>query len=207
MSNVGYDTWYPKDQSCTVFIVKNIASPRKCVRIFNYPIGPGKERDILAIPYVSEADIRHSLLKGELNISLKSGEITVTESNIDLLQFDDCQKDFLIRSGIINGLEVVTDGYAANFPVIFRQNIPLVGTRDSNNRIFSVPTPDKFVNGTLFNNEFRILVRHNGKGLEEGIDYMVSESGGSGTGYDTIVMISFSPKARSRLIADYVVKI
>lgn len=205
MSNVGFDTWWEKSQSCTVFVIKNIAEPRKCVRIFNYPIGPGKERDILAIPFVSEADIRHSLLKGELKVSIQSEEIIVIQSNIDLLQFDDCQKNFLISAGIIDGLEV--SGGSSQLPVIFKQSMQLIGALDGVNRIFTVQPPDKFINGMLFNNEFKIIITHNGKKLEEGIDYMVSESGGSGTGYDTVIFISFSPSNRSRLLADYVVKV
>ena len=62
---------------------------------------------------------------------------------------------------------------------------------------------DKFINGSYGNNVFKISIKHNGRDLVEGIDYMVAESGGVGTGYDTIIL-NFAPKARSVLVADYV---
>ncbi len=218
MSNVGYDTWFRKSCPTTVFIVKNIARGGKRVRIFQYPINNGDTRDLLMIPGVSEADIRHSLLKGVLREKIVNGEITITESNIDLLQFDTCQYDFLRSAGIIDGLEVQggggSDGYS--FPVVFRQNVALVGTFNDVNRIFTVPNGEKFVNGSIvvpgsvvLNHEFRIIIRHNGRTLVESVDYILSESGGGGTGYDTIAFISLVPRARDEgtLVADYVIEI
>jgi len=200
---VGYDLWFPK--TCdTKFVVRNIARGNKTVRVWNYPILNGKTRDLMTIPAISEADIRNGLLKGELGIKFKTRELVVVESNIDLIQFDPCQKEFLESIGITVGLSAGGDG---SLPVNFKQNISLIGARDGNNRIFKVPSPDKFINGIFQNNEFRILVRHNGKGLEENIDYIVAESGGSGTGYDTIILTNMSPPPRSRLLCDYVVQI
>lgn len=107
MPNVGYGTWFPKRPS-TKFVVKNVARKGKRVRVFNYPINNGDTRDLLAIPEVSEADIRHSLLKGELQIKLDPNirELIVVESDIDLLQFNDDHKLFLQSVGIIKGLEI-----------------------------------------------------------------------------------------------------
>lgn len=93
----------------TVFVVKNIAPNNKRIRIFQYPINNGQTRDILAIPGVSEADIRHSLLKGELLIKLQHREIIIVESDIDLIQFNDVQKAFLQSSGITKGLDAITE--------------------------------------------------------------------------------------------------
>jgi len=199
--SVGFHTIFPK--ICpTVFKVRNTAPGNKRIRIFNYPIGNGKVRDLLAIPFVSEADIRHELLKGNLRIKLETREATVVESNIDLLQFDDCQRAFLESVGVTDGLEVTAD-----IPYLFRQEIELVGDKNNSNRIFTVPVGDKFIQGTLGNNEFRILVKHNGRDLVEGIDYIVSESGGSGTGYDTVVFTSFVPESEEDdvIVADYVI--
>lgn len=86
-------------------------------------------------------------------------------------------------------------------PFIFKQQIELIGTKNSINRIFT--TVDKFINGLYGNNVFKISIKHNGRDLVEGIDYMVAESGGVGTGYDTVIL-NFVPKARSVLVADYV---
>jgi len=202
MPHVGFDTFFPK--TCpTVFRVKNTADNNKTIRIFNYPIKNGKVRDLMAIPYVSEADIRHALLKGNLGLKLRYGEARVVESNIDLLQFDECHKAFLQSVGITEGLEV---NVVAEVPYIFRQGVRLIGATDGLNRIFTVPTPDKFVNGTLGNNEFRILVKHNGRDLVEGIDYITSESGGPGTGYDTIIFCSITPNSKSIIVADYIIE-
>jgi len=207
MPNVGFETFFPKKVD-TVFIVQNITigTPQeRTIHIFGYPIPAGKQRDVLAIPVVSEADIRHSLLKGELRVKGQNGEICVTRSNIDLLQFDPEQKAFLESICINNGLEVSGGGGTLDFS--FKQNVLLIGTKNGSNRIFTVPSPDKFINGSLGLNEFRILIRHNGKGLLPGVDYTMSESGGIGTGLDTIKIINFKPVADSTLVADYVVKI
>lgn len=103
--NVGYDTWFIKRPS-TRFVVKNIAPRGKRVRVFAYPINNGETRDLLAIPGVSEADIRHALLKGALMIKLQNKELIVVDSDIDLLQFNDEHKLFLQSVGITKGLEV-----------------------------------------------------------------------------------------------------
>lgn len=85
-----------------------------------------------------------------------------------------------------------------------RYNIELVGTKDGTNRVFT--TPDKFLHGTYYGAEPQIRLMHNGRRLIEQDDFTVSESGGVGTGFDTITMVSFAPVSRSRLIADYVKK-
>lgn len=103
MSTMNEFANYKKRTTC--FTVKNIVQ-NKTVRIFTYPISPGETRDLLTIPGVAEADIRSSLLKGELLRKLLAKEIIVVCSDIDLLQFNDEQKAFLQESGIIEGLEV-----------------------------------------------------------------------------------------------------
>jgi len=192
-------TFFPK--SCdTKFVVKNIAPMGKRIRIFNYPIVNGGERDLMTIPEISEATIRHSLLKGELVNKLRAQEIVVVDSNIDLLQFDPCHKAFLESVGVSDGLEA--GGGIAEIPFVFKQSVELIGVKDNINRTFV--TPDKFINGSFGNNEFRILIRHNGRVLVPGCDFTLIESGGAGTGYDTINFISFTPKPTSEIYADYV---
>jgi len=202
---VGFGTFFPK-QCPTVFKVLNCAPRNKRIKIFGLPIRNGYARDLMDIPEVSEADIRHSLLKGELNIKIRCGEIKVIESNINLLQFDECHKQFLMDAGITEGLEVETDAYViSELPFIFKQEIDLIGALDNSNRVFTVPAPDKFIQGTFGNNEFRILIKHNGRDLVEDVNYTVSESGGAGTGFDTITL-KFAPKPRGLLRADYVIE-
>lgn len=103
--SVGFTTFLKKTAD-TKFVVKNKAPNNKRIRIFNFPINNGETRDLLSISFVSEADIRHSLLKGELYSKIISDEIEVVFSNIDLLQFDDSQKQFLLESGIQIGLSI-----------------------------------------------------------------------------------------------------
>jgi hypothetical protein len=93
---------YLKMNGC--FIVQNVSTQIKTINIFQYPINYGRTRDLLQIPGVAESDIRASLLKGELNHKLRAQDITVICSDIDLLQFNNEQKNFLMRAGIVNGL-------------------------------------------------------------------------------------------------------
>lgn len=200
MSNVGYTTWFKKKQGCTVFIVQNISSPPKTVKVFQIPIRPNCYYDLLEVSYISESDIRHALLKGELKVKLIAKELIVISSNIDLLQFDSCQLSFLESIGITDGLQI---SGAGSLPVNFKENISLVGARDGINRIYKVPNSDKFINGIFQNSELSISVYHNGKLLEQNIDYIVAESGGVGSGFDTVIFTNYSPPNRSRILANY----
>lgn len=204
---VGFNTVFPR-RCDVVFKIRNIAPDNKRIRVFNYPIANGFERDLMLIPYVSETDIKHSLLKGELLQKGLAGEYVVVESNIDLIQFNDCQRDFLESLGVKIGLTAGTDGYDGYSTVdyLFRQNVELVGPKNNANRIFSVFPGDKFINGIFDDNDFRIIIMHNGRRLIENIDYIVLESGGPGTGFDQIRIISFVPNPKSQLFADYVVE-
>jgi len=93
------------------FIVENIiTNSNKTIRIFDYPVPVGTTRDLLRIPGVSEESIRASLLKGELRNKLRAKEIRVICSDVDLLQFNDTQKTFLMQAGITEGIEVTAIG-------------------------------------------------------------------------------------------------
>jgi hypothetical protein len=201
MPCVGFETWWPK-QCPTNFVVKNIAQGNKRIHIFNYPIGNGKERDLMAIPYVSEADIRHSLLKGDLYIKLVCSEITVTSSNIDLTQYDSCQLAFLQQAGITTGL--VPSGGGSTEPVLLRENVQLVGPTNSANIYFLIPYGESFINENMNGNDYRIIISHNGRRLIEDTDYTILESA-PGSGYNMIRIDSFIPNKNSNLIADYYV--
>lgn len=195
---MGSNDFAPFRKINTFFIVQNICKYKKTIKIFNYPIPVGEQRDLLAIPGVGEADIRASLLKGEIRVKLMVKEIRIIESDIDLVQFNADQKKFLEENGIKFGL----DG-GGNYTL--KQEVPLIGIRNGINRIFHTPEP--FLNGTLDTGEkMHISVEHNGRSLYEGIDYTVSESGGSGTGFDTLNFISFSPNQQSVLYANYATK-
>lgn len=198
MTAGGPRTFFPKAPS-TKFVVKNIAPDGKRVRVFNYPIINGDTRDLLSIPEISEAYIRHSLLKGELRVKFLNRELRVIDSDIDLLQFNSEHKSFLQSIGITKGLEV------SSFNLLFKQGIDLVGTKNGVNKTFT--TPDVFLNGNIDNNTFRITVFHNGVTQEQGVDFTVSESGGPGTGFDTVTFVTFAPESDSSLFANYITEL
>ncbi len=205
MANVGFIRRNEEETGVlvcpTVFIVRNIAPSKKDLSVFTYPIRYGQTRDLMLIPFLSEADIRNSLLKGELLIKFKAKELVVTSSNIDLLQFDDCQRDFLESIGITIGISILP----GDLPYAFKDNITLIGPLDNVNRTFT--TPHVFINGFLGDNEFKIQVDHNGRHLIEEIDYTISESGGPGTGFDTVTLITLTPTPTSKLTCNYTILI
>ena len=96
---------YPDNGS--YFWVQNIANPPKCVEIFNYPVAArGGVRNLMLIPGVGEQDIKESLLKGSIRNKLLVREITILASNIDLLQFNTTQMQFLYNNGVVIGVQV-----------------------------------------------------------------------------------------------------
>jgi|SRR5579859_1610264 len=211
----GFDDFAPYLNKCGNFIVKNISPQIKTINIFTYPINYGYERNLLLIPGVAEDDIRASLLKGEIRNKFLVGDIELIFSDIDLIQFSDCQKEWLQSLGFNLGIEIgynQLDGYVhgllengGNVPYLWREKIPLIGIKDGINRTFY--TPDKFINGSYFNNIFHLTVEHNGKELYESVDYSIAESGIPGSGYDTINIFSFTPNIHSLLYATYTIKV
>lgn len=83
-------------------------------------------------------------------------------------------------------------------PSSLRVGVALLGTVDGVNKVFSAP--DDFVHDGVKNE--RVYLR----GLRQlegvGSDYVVSESGGPGTGYDTITFTD-APEVGDVLTADY----
>ena len=83
----------------------------------------------------------------------------------------------------------------------FRYNVELIGVKNGSNTNFT--TPEKFVQlGNIVIEVFR-----NGAGpLKLGAtdDYTVSESGGVGTGYDTITYNGPAPLSWEYLSANYI---
>lgn len=193
---------FPKINGC--FIIKNISNPPKTIEIFNTPTGWGKERDLLSMEGIGEADIRASLLKGTLRNKIRNKEIEIICSDIDLLQFNSAHKSFLQSAGIVNGLEV-TGSEISSLPFFWKEEVTLLGIKNGTNNIFY--TPDKFLNGLFSTGDrFHIHVKHNGRDLYENIDYTIGESDGPGTGYDTINLISLIPISSSQLFATYAIR-
>lgn len=83
----------------------------------------------------------------------------------------------------------------------FRTGQGLVGVKDEVNRTFRTPGFEKYVHNLPF---LTMQVYLNGVRLSILDDYTVVESGGPGTGYDTIIL-EVSPRGNDHLLADYVV--
>ena len=85
-----------------------------------------------------------------------------------------------------------------------RQFVELSGVQDGANQVFTLP--EVAIHST--SQGLQVKVYLNGLLLRPGStrDYVVSESGGVGTGYDTITFLNdLAPKSRDSLWADYVV--
>jgi hypothetical protein len=89
-----------------------------------------------------------------------------------------------------------------------RVGAQLVGPRDGNNRIFRT-TPEHFLHDPISTGK-TIEIWHNGRRLTQAPtsnpelgDYTVEESGGVGTGFDSINLLTFAPVGRSSLLANY----
>ena len=84
---------------------------------------------------------------------------------------------------------------------LVRMGKALLGVKDGANDTFS--TPEKF----LYTADLRIAVVWNGRRLADGRDFQALESGGAGTGYDTVMLLwsagELLPRAMDTLEADY----
>lgn len=83
----------------------------------------------------------------------------------------------------------------------FRTGVQLVGFIDGSNQTYTTPGNEKFTQNLPF---FTPAIYYNGQRLVLIDDYIVVESFGAGTGFDTIVM-GFAPKPGDKIIADYIV--
>lgn len=183
---MGNNSFAPFSVNPNSFVVQNIALPKKTIMIFNYPINYGASRDLMKIPGVSESDIRASLLKGELNHKIKAGEVIIGFSDIDLLQFNSQQMAFLQNAGVSSGLQVTS----ANMAIVKNEDVILIGNVDGSNTVFKIPSGKFIENQPLY----KIIVYLNGVKQAFLDDYFIAESGGPGTGFDTVIM-SVPPEA------------
>lgn len=184
---------------------------------------------MIAIPGVSESDIRASLLKGELRHKIKAKEIVVLFSDIDLIQFNQEQLNFLTNAGITQGTKISVDGYVSQdafdaaiedlqqqidagggggggggAAYFLKQNIIPVGVRNGINRTFY--TPDVFANGNHRSNTLALQLYLNGRLLYESEDYELSLTGNPGSvGFNTITFTGVVPGNNSTLLATYAI--
>jgi hypothetical protein len=85
----------------------------------------------------------------------------------------------------------------------YRVGQNLIGAKDGVNVQFTTPGSEKFAHNLPF---FDISVIFNGSRLALLDDYLVSESGGSGTGYDTVILLVPPPLPDDHLLADYIIR-
>lgn len=209
---MGANDFAPFGTNVQKFIVLNISKEQKLLRIFNYPIPYNTTRDLMQIPGVGEADIRASLLKGEIKRKIDAKELTIMDSDIDLIQFSSTQYSFLNNAGITSGMRV-TPGQLSGVNInggavtyAFKQQLVPTGTKNGTNRVFF--TPDLFLDGTYNGNIFRIIVNFNGRLLVKDVDYSISKTGGAiGTGFNTLTFISVIPDSTTQLYVNYAIAI
>lgn len=84
-----------------------------------------------------------------------------------------------------------------------RWGVELIGSLDGVNRTFA--TPEKFLHGTYNGGIPRIRIYHNGRRLQEGVEFEAFESV-PGAGYNRVRVLLFAPSQYSGLVADYVVQ-
>ena len=177
---MGMNDFAPGLKKCTAFVVRNVSPQKKCINIFNYPINLGTTRDLLQIRGVAEDDIRASLLKGEIKHKFECEDIELVFSDIDLLQFSECQLELLRSWGFTTGLQVTSSQLA----VLRLDDVELVGNVNGINTIFTIPSGIFIENPPLY----KIIVYLNGVKQFYLDDYLIAESGGPGTGYDTVIL-------------------
>ena len=159
---------YPDNGS--YFWVQNIANPPKCVEIFNYPVAArGGVRNLMLIPGVGEQDIKESLLKGSLRNKLLVREIAILASNIDLLQFNTTQIQFLYNNGIVVGVQI-DDRPGGQTLFTHYIDIELLGAVNNVNTTFILPNNQAFVVDVIHN----IVVYKNGVKQVQGDDYTIA---------------------------------
>lgn len=85
-----------------------------------------------------------------------------------------------------------------------REDEQLVGATNGINQVYVLPYGEKAL---VADPGIKIKVYYNGQRLHEGgaNDYTTSESGGAGTGFDTVTLIHVAPKPGDIVTADYIV--
>lgn len=107
--SVGFTTNFSKTVGPN-FIIKNATAgaATKNIIVFGIKMAPGTTYDLLNIPNVSEADIQHSLLKGELKRRFLTGDIELVSSTLNLVVFDAAYRAYLVSKGFSTGLDSIT---------------------------------------------------------------------------------------------------
>lgn len=194
---MGNNVFAPFSSTNSSFVVKNISSQNKTIKIFNYPINMGANRDLLKIPGIGEEEIRASLLKGELKHKILAKDIEILSSDIEILQFNSDQRNFLRTNGITNGTVISYQ----TMDTLYYQDDVLIGAIDGFNTVFTT----RHKPFLQVDDIYKIIVLWNGIRQVLNEDYFISESGGPGTGFDTI-MVVIAPSDQDIMSANYYVE-
>lgn len=81
------------------FVVQNVSSKNKAVRVFNVKLAVGQSYNLMAIPGIGEAEIMDSLLKGELKTKLANGDLVIVDNSTSLEFKDKVVEETLAASG------------------------------------------------------------------------------------------------------------
>lgn len=200
---MGNNSFAPWSSNPNCFIVQNIGTnPKKTIRIFNYPINYNGTRDLIKIPGVAESDIRASLLKGELNHKIKTGEIVVLCSDIDLTQYNFTQQVFLQSAGITDGLLIgsnqitqelndrINSGGGGSSNIIVKSAEINFGTTPVDSKTFTI-------NDSLVNTSSKVMVLQSGNAptgnnVDENELTSIVFSAASNNGYFTLMANSIN---------------
>lgn len=136
------------------------------------------------------------------------GRILVQDGGIDLGQFFDTV-NFIgaavtaTPSAIPGTADITIDAVGSTALEVgdFKEYVGLTGLQNDSNLVFTIP--DKAIHSPP---GFQLKVYRNGVRLNPGVgnDYTVSESGGAGTGFDTITFTTgTAPRSYECLWADY----
>lgn len=101
---------------------------------------------------------------------------------------------------LVNFLSLQTASQLFLSSARFRTGQDLVGSRNGFNLVFTIPVGDKFTHNLPF---LTIQVYFNGQRLKLIDDFVINESGGPGSGYDTVIL-EIAPRAADKLSVDYV---
>ena len=133
---------------------------------------------------------------------------TYVLSRLRQVIFGEASSEHWYDDFLSEGILSLKDLSASAGPTFVRVGVSMVGPKDGANRVFRT-TPDFFVHDPGGSGK-TIEVWHNGRRLSQTVspnpelgDYTVEESGGVGTGYDTINLLTFAPVSRSVLLANY----
>jgi hypothetical protein len=86
----------------------------------------------------------------------------------------------------------------------YRVSQNLSGAKDGVNTTYYTPGREKFAHNLPF---FDISIYFNGSRLSIINDYLIEESEGRGTGYDTIILLVPPPRFNDLLFADYILMV